>query len=508
MKGKETATEKILVRGVNWIGDAVMTLPALKAIRRYYPEARISLLVKPPVAPLFENNPDIDEILVYEDRYRGAGGKLHLARMLRKKRFSKAILLQNAFDAAFIAFLSGIPERIGYDRDGRKFLLTKPVHYENQDRKVHHIHYYLDLLKAAGIKAEYSDPRLSLSLEERLSARKALSELTRPVLGINPGATYGSSKRWLPERFAEVAGWFVKETRGSAVIFGGKHETAIAEEIYKQIPMNKLLLAGKTSLRELAALISECDVFVSNDSGPMHMAYAVGTPLVAIFGSTSPELTGPVGEGHAVIRADVDCSPCFERTCDKDYLICMFALTSEDVYSSVRRLLPTKRAVFFDRDGTLCKDAHYLSKWDDFEMLPGVERLKTLREEGFELIGVSNQSGVAKGIVKESFVEEVNRLFVDTYGFADFFYCTHNPEDFCRCRKPEPEMLFKARAGYGIDLKRSFVVGDKDADMLLAKTVGARGILVRTGQQDVSAHADVIVDDLDAAIKYILKWKE
>jgi heptosyltransferase-2 len=272
--------------------------------------------------------------------------------------------------------------------------------------------------------------------------------------------------------------------------------------------MNKLLLAGKTSLRELISLITECDVFVTNDSGPMHIAYAAGTPLVAIFGSTSAELTGPVGDGCAVVKADLDCSPCFERTCDKDYIRCMFAVTSEDVYSCVRKLLPVKRAVFFDRDGTLCKDANYLDKWENFELLPGVERLKTLKEEGFELIGVSNQSGIAKGLIKEDFVKEVNRLFIDTYGFTDFFYCPHNPSDNCPCRKPEPKMLCKARAAYGIDLKRSFVVGDKDADMLLAKAAGARGILVRTGQQNESAHADAIVDDLDSAIKYILKWKE
>jgi heptosyltransferase-2 len=305
-----------------------------------------------------------------------------------------------------------------------------------------------------------------------------------------------------------VAGWFIRETRGSIVIFGGRNEVAISEEIYKKVPMNKLLLAGKTSLRELIALISECDVFVTNDSGPMHIAYAVGTPLTAIFGSTSAELTGPVGAGNAVVRADLDCSPCFERACDKDFIKCMFSVTSEEVYQNIKKLLPVKRAVFFDRDGTLCRDANYLNRWEDFELLPGVERLKSLKEQGFNLIGVSNQSGIAKGLIKEDFVREVNKLFVDTYGFTDFYYCPHSPGDNCACRKPEPEMLLRARSTYGINLRKSFVVGDKDADMLLAKAVGARGILVRTGQQDESAYADAIVDDLDAAIKYIRKWSD
>ncbi|HTZ17710.1 MAG TPA: lipopolysaccharide heptosyltransferase II [Dissulfurispiraceae bacterium] len=501
-------TEKILVREVNWIGDAVMTLPAVRAIRKQWPGAKISILVKPAIAPLFENNPDVDEVLLYEERFSGMIGKLRLSSMLRSMRYAKAILLQNAFDAALITFLARIPERIGYARDSRQLLLTKPVHYNSQDRKIHHIQYYLDLLRASGINAECSHPWLRLSLKERLAARATLSCLKQPILGINPGATYGSSKRWIPKRFAEIAGWFIGETRGSVVIFGGKNEMTLAEEIFTNVPMNKLLLAGKTSLRELIALISECDVFVTNDSGPMHIAYAVGTPLAAIFGSTSAELTGPVGEGHSVIKADLDCAPCFKRSCDKDYIKCMFGVTSEEVYRSIRNLLPTKKAVFFDRDGTLCNDANYLNRWEDFVPLPGVERLKLLKEEGFELIGVSNQSGIAKGIIREDFVKEVNRLYIDMYGFTDFYYCPHAPIENCTCRKPEPGMLIKARSAYGIDLKKSFVVGDKDADMLLAKAVGAKGILVRTGQQDGSDYADAIVDDLDAAIKYIRKWSD
>jgi len=499
--------ENILVRGVNWIGDAVMTLPALKAIRRAYPAAQISLLVKPGIAPLFENNPDIDEIILYKESHRRFFGRLQLALNLRQRRFSRAFLLQNAFDAALIAFLAGIPERIGYDRDGRGFLLTKAIPHNDGDRKLHHINYYLNLLKEAGIKAEFSEPWLRLDLNELVTARGVLSALPRPVLGINPGSAYGPAKRWLPERFAEVAVWFVKETRGSVVIFGGKEETDTAGQIFKAIPMNKISVAGGTSLRELAALIAETDVFLTNDSGPMHIAYAVGTPLVAIFGSTSPELTGPVGLCNAVVRTDIDCSPCFSRACGRDYIRCMFGITSEDVFENIRRLLPAGKAVFFDRDGTLCRDAHYLGKWDDFSPLPGLDKLKELRDAGFELIGVSNQSGIARGIVSESFVKEVNAFFTDKYGFRDFYYCPHLPDEHCGCRKPQPGMLTRARAEHGIDLRKSYVIGDKDADIMLAKAVGAKSIHVKTGQHAECAGADVSVDDLEAAVKYILKWK-
>lgn len=497
-------TEKILIRGVNWIGDAVMTMPAIRALRKSYPEVKIEMLVKPSVAPIFENDPNINETILYGDKFKGIIGKLRLAKILRKKKFSKAILLQNAFDAAFIAFLAGIPERIGYNRDGRGFLLTKPISFNGDDRKVHHIDYYLSLLKAADIKADYSNPWIYLSINERLSARERLSGLRRPILGINPGATYGSAKRWFPERFAQVANWFIKETGGSVVIFSGRNEVDIAEEIDKHIPKNKLFLAGMTSLRELISLISECDVFVTNDSGPMHIAYAVGTPLVAIFGSTDPNLTGPAGNNNIIVKTDLICSPCFERICKNNNMRCMYTVTSEDVYFGVKELLPVKKAVFFDRDGTLCRDAHYLNDWKDFEVFPNIDGLNELRKEGFLLIGVSNQSGIGRGIVDEQFVKKANQVFIDKYGFDGFYYCPHVPNEHCSCRKPEPGMLLKARSQHMINLKQSYVVGDKDDDMLLAKTVGAKGILVRTGKQQGSAHADFVAENLNDVVNLIL----
>ncbi|MGD1074891.1 MAG: lipopolysaccharide heptosyltransferase II [Thermodesulfovibrionales bacterium] len=510
-------SEKILVRGVNWIGDAVMTMPALRALKKAYSESHLALLVKPSVSPLFETDPFVDEVILYEDRFKGLMGKIKLARILRKKGFSKAVLFQNAFDAALTAFFARIPERIGYDRDGRGLLLTRPIPFHREDRKLHHIEYYLDLLKRAGIEAEYSHPWIYLSLDERLAARERLSGMKRPILGINPSATYGSSKRWLPERFGEVASWFMKDTGGSVVIFGGKDATGIAEEIdhfvrKEQIPSSPntigkdpplLNLAGTTSLRELVSFISECDVFVSNDSGPMHIAYAVGTPLVAIFGSTAPELTGPVGAGHRVIKHDFGCSPCFERTCAKGDMRCMYAITADDVYIAVKKLLPDKKAVFLDRDGTLCEDADYLKNWDKFNILPGVEELGSLKEKGFKLFGVSNQSGIARGVVDETFVKEVNKVFVERYGFDGFYYCPHHPDEHCSCRKPEPGMVLEARNRQGIDLKRSYVIGDKEVDMALARAVGSRGILVRTGQDRESRYADFVVGSLVEAIRLV-----
>jgi heptosyltransferase-2 len=182
----------------------------------------------------------------------------------------------------------------------------------------------------------------------------------------------------------------------------------------------------------------------------------------------------------------------------------MDLISAGEVYDALRKSVRTQKAVFFDRDGTLCRDADYLSRMEDLEIFPSVEGLVPLKDAGFWLIGVTNQSGIARGLVQEDFVQKVDRIFVSRYGFDDFYYCPHHPGDHCNCRKPEPGMLIRARNGHAIDLRKSFVVGDKDEDMILARTVGARGVLVRTGKVQSSAHADAVAGGLDDAVKIIL----
>ncbi|HEB02748.1 MAG TPA: lipopolysaccharide heptosyltransferase II [Nitrospirae bacterium] len=501
--------ERILIRGVNWLGDAVMTMPAIRAVRSARPDAHIALLVKPWVAPIFEHDPHIDEIILYKDIHKGIIGKFRLALQLKNKKFDTAILFQNSFDAALTVFLARIPERIGFDRDGRGWMLTKAIGFKGDDRKIHHIDYYIKLLNCAGIKAEASEPWIYLTLDERLWARKGLNYLKRPIIGINPGAKFGSAKMWLPERFASVAEHVVKDLGGSAVIFCGPGEAEIENEILSlladDVRVSTLPMAGKTTLRELSALISECDALISNDSGPMHVGYAVRTPLLAIFGSTSPALTGPPSaRDNYVIQSSLPCAPCFKRTCPEPEIKCMKAISVEDAISSINKVLPFKRAVFFDRDGTLCEDAHYLNSMDKLKVFDDINSLKLLIHKQFKLIGISNQSGIARGIVDEGFVENLHAMFMDRYGFDDFLHCPHLPEEGCSCRKPEPGMVQQARSRHAIDLRKSFIVGDKDSDMLLAKAVGACGILVRSGKQEGSGHADHIVKGLKEAVEVIL----
>jgi heptosyltransferase II len=504
----------ILVRGVNWIGDAVMTMPAIRALKLANPHSKITLLVKPHISPLFARDPNIDEIILYSDDYKGFLGRVKLAGILKKYNFDCAVLFQNAFDSAFITFLTGIPERIGYQRDARRFLLTKAVPFDADARSLHHIEYYLNLLDGAGFAVRKSLPWIYLSIDERLQARSILKDLNRPIIAINPGATYGSSKRWGTVQFAEVSGRIIDEIKGSVLMLGGPSETVISEEIVKMIlhtrpylavpNRNLLSLAGRVGLRELIAVIAESDILITNDSGPMHIGYAVGTPIVAIFGSTSPELTGPIGDDGIVIRKEIDCSPCFERECKKGDLRCMDLVGSNDVFEAVGKLVKTKRAVFFDRDGTLCRDAGYLNRMEDLEIFSEIESLKQLKAKGFFLIGVSNQSGIARGLVQKDFAERINRIFLDKHDFDGFFYCPHHPDDKCSCRKPEPGLLLRARCEFDVDLKRSFVVGDKESDMLLAKAVGARSIFIKPDGKILFPNADFEARGLDDAVSIIL----
>ena len=499
-------------------------MPAIRAVRNAFPDAYISLLVKPWVAEIFKENPSVNEIILYEDRYNSIAGKFKLAKILKSKGFNTAILLQNAFDAAFIAWLSRIPKRIGYRRDFRRLLLTKAVpvktvhgsQFTDDREKKHHVYYYLNLLKESlNIEAEYTEPLLYLTDEEINWAKNFLNSslITRHsslVVGINPGAAYGSAKRWMPERFAELIHRIINELNGNVALFGSTSEIEIVEEItsYFSLPTSHFLnLAGKTNLRELMALISECDAFISNDSGPMHIASALFVPVAAIFGSTDKAVTGPLGDGHRIISKDIPCSPCLERECPERHLRCMTEISTDDVYNALLEILPKNRAVFLDKDGTLIEDVGYLNSFSDLKILEGVqENLQRLKNAGFKLIGITNQSGVARGIVKKEFVKESNEYLQKILGIEDFYYCPHHPDDECQCRKPKPMLLYKARLKHRVKLKESYVIGDKTLDVLLAKAVGAKGILVQTGHDRESEQADFIAKDIREAVDWILTF--
>ena len=336
--------KRILIRSTNWVGDAILTTPAIRAVRKNFPHAEITILAKPWVAPVFCNNPYVDNILQYDDGGRHAGwlGKVRLSKDLRRSGFDLAILLQNAFEAALLAYLAGIPNRLGYNTDGRRFLLTNSIRLDPGLKQVHEIDYYLGILEGAGLKPDGRDLTLVISEQERKLAGEILARHSisrQPTLvGISPGATYGSAKRWFPERFASLCDRIQESSGAKIVIFGGPGEQAVGEQVCQLMKGKPVNLCGKTNLHEAVALIEKCQLFITNDSGLMHAAAALDVPLVAIFGPTNPITTGPSSPRSRIVRVPVPCSPCLKTECPTDHR-CMKAITVDMVYVVIEELL-------------------------------------------------------------------------------------------------------------------------------------------------------------------------
>ena len=324
------AFSKILIRATNWVGDAVMSLPAIRALHARFPEAEIAVLARPWVADLYARETAVHRVIPYDVKpgFRGWGRKLRAANALRAEKFECAVLLQNAFEAAAIAWMAGIPRRIGYNRDGRGVLLTDaiPVPQPGEIPR-HERFYYLEMLRRAGLIAEAVESN-EVRLEGAEAAasngarRFAQRDIAPPVIGLSPGAAYGTAKRWLPERFAEAALDVARAQRGSVVLFGSANERELCETVAQGIRaggMPACNLAGHTTLSEFIELAAACCVFLTNDSGAMHIASALGVPTVAVFGATDDSTTGPTGRLARVVREPVECSPCLLRECPIDH---------------------------------------------------------------------------------------------------------------------------------------------------------------------------------------------
>ena len=339
---------RVLVRATNWLGDAVMSLPAIRAIRQVFPHAHIAIAARPWVADLYARETSIDRIIPY------TGSRRAFAARLREERFDGAILLQNAFDAALLAWLARIPERIGYNRDTRGLLLTRAIPVpEPGDIPRHERFYYLELLRRVGL-IERFPPTDAIRLEGIEAARESGARhlgalgIAAPVIGISPGAAYGNAKRWLPDRFASSAGGLATgdllcgsktpatrspALRPAVLVFGSASERPLCEEVAGALLRSGIQarnLAGETTLREFIDLAAACRLFLTNDSGAMHVASALAVPTVAIFGATDDATTGPTGPLARVVREHAECSPCLLRDCPIDHR-CMTRVTAEKV---------------------------------------------------------------------------------------------------------------------------------------------------------------------------------
>jgi heptosyltransferase-2 len=333
---------KIMVRATNWIGDAVMSLPAIEALHARFPNSEIVLLSKPWVSEVYSNHPAVSRQIIYDadGEHRGTRGFRKLVGALRAERFDAAILLQNAFHAAWMAWCARIPVRIGYSRDGRSALLTEAVAAPAPAAYGHQVYYYLQLLFRARI-IEKPQPvqeiRLYVAESERKWALKQLHSLglggPRFLLGISPGAAFGAAKRWLPSYYADLADRLIGALGADVLIFGSRAERPLAEAVARAMEHTPVLVAGETTLREFMALLARCQLVITNDSGPMHLSAALGLPTVAIFGSTDERATGPVGVRARVVKHPVECSPCGLRECPVDFR-CMTGLPVDEVYKA------------------------------------------------------------------------------------------------------------------------------------------------------------------------------
>lgn len=339
---------RILVRATNWVGDAVMCLPALRALRERYPKAHITILARPWVADLYRREPFADAVILLEGA-RGAKdlpGKWAAARGLNRGGFDCALLLQNAFEAAFIAWLARIPVRIGYDRDARGLLLTHAVAVPKAgEMPPHERFYYLELLRRAGVieRLPESDAiRLESAPRAREAGLRRYAEMgfEGAVIGVSPGAAFGSAKRWYPDRFAESAVRLAGQMGAAVAVFGSGGERALCEEVALTVGRAGIAVhnfAGETSLSEFIDLAAACRLYLTNDSGAMHIASALQVPTVAVFGATDHRATGPTGAHSSIVRQDVDCSPCKLRECPIDHR-CMKLVTVEQVVGAAQAL--------------------------------------------------------------------------------------------------------------------------------------------------------------------------
>ncbi|HSX27099.1 MAG TPA: lipopolysaccharide heptosyltransferase II [Chlamydiales bacterium] len=335
--------KNILVRMPNWIGDLVMATPVLTDLRKAFPKASITAMCRTPQCELLKEDEAIDELFCFTrppNDFLRREERRNIIAKIEAGKYDVGILLTNSFSSAWRFWQGKVKRRIGFACDWRSFFLTDAVKVPKEIDEQHIVITYKQLLAPLGIDISDTKPRLYVTPKEVEESKELLYQRGyvrgKKLVGINPGAAYGSSKCWPPERFRELAIKLAREV--SVVFFGDSTTTVLVKEICRGLPEQVMDLAGVTSLRELACLIKDCDVLVTNDSGPMHIGAAFGTPLVALFGSTDEKVTGPYGQEEAVIHKHVSCSPCFKRTCPIDFR-CMKQISVDEVAAKVLHLL-------------------------------------------------------------------------------------------------------------------------------------------------------------------------
>jgi heptosyltransferase-2 len=335
---------KILVRATNWVGDMVMSLPALEALKANFPHGSITVVARPWVIPLIKNHPAVDHVISFK---KGDGFSdtimetARIIRLIRSGRYDIAFLFQNAFEAALLAYLGGVKNRVGYDTDGRGILLTHAIVRNEELLKLHQVEYYLSILRAMGMEAVTKDPQLSIDDNDKKDVTELLAlngvEENDLLLGLSPGAIFGPAKRWPADRFALIGDWAIERWGAKVAVLGTPGETDICSNLAGSMKHPSVNLCGETSLGQAMALIKRCRFFVTNDSGLMHVAAGLDVPMVSIFGSTDHVATGPRSRFAKIVRHETDCSPCLKPECTTDFK-CMLDIHPDEVWRELEIL--------------------------------------------------------------------------------------------------------------------------------------------------------------------------
>ena len=341
---------KILIRGANWIGDAVMTIPAMRELRRMFPDAEITLYTRSWAEGVFRDADVVDKMLTVNSTSSQFRETLAEARSLKQHGFDMAVLFTNSFQSAAVIRFAGIPKRFGYAREGRGILLSDPIRPPAWSDERHQVYYYLNIVTEMGrrlpgtatVNENEAVCSLAVSEDRRADARAYLGragvDLSKRIVAFGAGSTNSMAKRWGGEKFAELGTKLSAELDANILLLGSKSESDVSRQVIGLANVDIIDLAGATDLAMTTAILSECDLFVSNDMGLAHVAAAVGTKTIVIFGPTNDITTRPFGPNAVVVRHDVECSPCMLRECPIDHR-CMTRMSADVVFERAVRLL-------------------------------------------------------------------------------------------------------------------------------------------------------------------------
>src|SRR6266550_216081 len=346
-----TSVKRIIVRGTNWVGDAMMTLPALRELRRLFPDAHITLATRSWAKGLFTGAEFVDELQIIDRR--GIRSFFQQVRAWRKGRFDLAILLTNSFQSALVAALTGIPVRIGYASDGRARLLTNAIEQPEWRSTRHEIFYYLRIVA----ELEWLFTQQQTFLDVQPDASLEVSDLRKdearyllqrqgvhgewPIIALCPGSINSRAKRWPAESYAVLADRCVDTLGAQVLLIGSKADLEVSRQVVDRMHNKPIVLTGQTDIAEAVAVLSVADLLITNDTGPAHMAAALGRPTLVIFGPTNPLTTRPFSPFAEIIRHPPECAPCMLRDCPIDHR-CMTAITPDEVFSRAQALLANK----------------------------------------------------------------------------------------------------------------------------------------------------------------------